>query len=256
MKFAAIQHDIVWRDRDANFEHLRVLIAEAELNGAEFVVLSETFSTGFAVDDASFAEPKGGPSSQFLAAMAREHKIWIGGTCPELSATSDDARPANTFVVVSPEGIEHRYEKIHPFTFGGEDKHVRPGNEFVTIDVGDLRVSLFVCYDLRFADEFWQGARNTDVFLVPANWPESRSMHWLSLLQARAIENQTYVIGCNRVGQGGSLVYSGDSRIFDPFGETLAQGAPHEECILYADITRERVVEVRDKFRFLQDRRA
>ena len=129
MKFAAIQHDIVWCDRDANFEHLRVLIAEAELNGAEFVVLSETFSTGFAVDNASFAEPKGGPSSQFLAAMAREHKIWIGGTCPELSATSDDARPANTFVVVSPDGIEHRYEKIHPFTFGGEDKHVRPGNE-------------------------------------------------------------------------------------------------------------------------------
>ena len=80
--------------------------------------------------------------------------------------------------------------------------------------------------------------------------------HWLSLLQARAIENQTYVIGCNRIGQGGSLVYSGDSRIFDPYGETLAQGAPHKECILYADITRERVTEVRDKFRFLQDRRS
>jgi predicted amidohydrolase len=81
-------------------------------------------------------------------------------------------------------------------------------------------------------------------------------MHWLSLLQARAIENQTYVIGCNRVGQGGSLVYSGDSRIFDPYGETLAQGAPHEECILYADVMRERVTEVREKFRFLQDRRS
>ena len=188
--------------------------------------------------------------------MAKEHHIWIGGTCPELAATSVDGRPANTFVVVSPDGIEYRYEKIHPFTFGGEDKHVRPGNDFVTIDIGDLRVSLFVCYDLRFADEFWQRAKDTDVFLVPANWPESRSMHWLSLLQARAIENQTYVIGCNRVGQGGSLVYSGDSRIFDPYGETLAQGTPHEECILYADVTRERVTEVREKFRFLQDRRS
>jgi len=256
MRFAAIQHDITWCDREANFDHLRVLIAEAEINGAEFVVLTETFSTGFAVDNSSFAESTGGPSSLVLVSVAREHHIWIGGTCPELSATSTDGRPANTFVVVSPEGVEHRYEKIHPFTFGGEDKYVRAGNEFVTIDVGDLRVSLFVCYDLRFADEFWQRATDTDVFLVPANWPESRSMHWLSLLQARAIENQSYVIGCNRVGQGGSLVYSGDSRIFDPYGETLAQGAPHEECILYANITRERVVEVRDKFRFFQDLRA
>ena len=256
MKFAAIQHDIAWCDREANFDHLRVLIAEAELNGAEFVLLTETFSTGFAVDNSTFAEVTGGPSSHFLASMAKEHHICIGGTCPELAATSVDGRPANTFVVVSPDGIEYRYEKIHPFTFGGEDKHVRPGNDFVTIDIGDLRVSLFVCYDLRFADEFWQRAKDTDVFLVPANWPESRSMHWLSLLQARAIENQTYVIGCNRVGQGGSLVYSGDSRIFDPYGETLAQGTPHEECILYADVTRERVTEVREKFRFLQDRRS
>lgn len=256
MKFAAIQHDIAWCDREANFDHLRAPIAEAKLNEAEFVLLTETFSTGFAVDNSSFAEVTGGPSSQFLASMAKEHHIWIGGTCPELSATSVDGRPANTFVVVNPDGIEYRYEKIHPFTFGGEDKHVRPGNDFVTIDVGDLRVSLFVCYDLRFADEFWKRAKETDVFVVPANWPETRSMHWLSLLQARAIENQSYVIGCNRVGQGGSLVYSGDSRIFDPYGETLAQGAPHEECILYADITCERVTEVRDKFRFLQDRRS
>jgi len=111
MKFAAIQHDIAWCDREANFDHLRALIAEAELNGAEFVLLTETFSTGFAVDQPSFAEVTGGPSSQFLASMAKEHHIWIGGTCPELSATSGDGRPANTFVVVSPDGIEYRYEK-------------------------------------------------------------------------------------------------------------------------------------------------
>ena len=256
MKFAAIQHDIVWCDRETNFEHLRTLIAEAELQGAEFVLLTETFSTGFAVDHDSFAESRGGASSQFLASMAREHQIWIGGTCPEISTETNDGRPTNTFVVVSPEGTEYRYDKIHPFTYGGEDKHVRPGHDFVTIDVGDLRVSLFVCYDLRFADEFWQRARETDVFLIPANWPESRRMHWLSLLQARAIENQTYVIGCNRVGQGGSLVYSGDSRIFDPYGEMLAEGKPHQECILYADVSRERVDDVRDNFRFLQDRRS
>lgn len=256
MKFAAIQHDIIWCEREANFARLRTSISEAKSHGAEFVLLTETFSTGFAVEDARFAETAGGASSRFLLDMAREHDLWIGGTCPEISSIASDDRPANTFVVVSPQGSEYRYEKIHPFTFGGEDEHVRAGEKFVTIDIEGLRVTLFVCYDLRFADEFWKCAPDTDVFLVPANWPQSRRMHWLTLLQARAIENQAYVIGCNRVGTGGNLEYDGDSRIFDPFGEILAQGASGKECILYADITRKRVAEVRDKFRFLQDRRS
>lgn len=253
MKFAAIQHDIVWCDRQKNFDHLRGMIAEAAANSARFILLTETFSTGFAVEEKAFAEERGGASSQFLASMALEHQVWMAGTCPELSGV--DSRPANTFVVIAPDGREFRYEKIHPFTFGGEDRHVRAGDDIVTIDVEGLRVTLFVCYDLRFADEFWKVATDTDVYLVPANWPQVRSMHWLSLLQARAIENQAYVVGCNRVGQGGSLIYSGDSRIFDPYGETLASDVPAQECILYADIDPQRVIEVREKFRFLQDRR-
>ena len=222
MKIAAIQHDIAWCDRQANFNHLAMLIAEAELNGAKLVLLAETFSTGFSVQEENFAEPQGGPSSTFLVSMAMEHGIWIGGTCPEIAGDSDDARPANTFVLVSPQGVEHRYRKIHPFTYGGEDRFIRSGSDFVTVDVEGLRVTLFVCYDLRFADEFWKLAEDTDIYLVPANWPEARRTHWLTLLEARAIENQAYVVGCNRIGTGGSLVYSGDSRIFDPLGETLA----------------------------------
>jgi predicted amidohydrolase len=113
---------------------------------------------------------------------------------------------------------------------------------------------MFVCYDLRFADEFWQLAPTTDVYLVPANWPESRRAHWVALLQARAIENQAYVVGCNRVGSGGGLTYSGDSRIIDPLGELLATAA-RTESILLADVSAEEVAAVRDRFRFLQDRR-
>ena len=111
-----------------------------------------------------------------------------------------------------------------------------------------------MCYDLRFADEFWALARDTDVYVVPANWPESRREHWLALLRARAIENQAYVIGCNRVGSGGGLTYSGDSRIFDPLGNTLASANEKEE-ILLADITSDVVAATRQKFPFLQDRR-
>lgn len=255
VRVAAIQHDIVWGDRDANFEHLAPLVRAAAGSGARLTLLTETFSTGF-VTDRPIGEPEGGPSSQFIIEQARTHGLWVGGTCPEIpaDAPADDQRPFNSFVIASPEGAVHRYRKIHPFTYGGEHKHFRAGSELFTIDIEGLRVSPLVCYDLRFADEFWQLAKQTDVYLVPANWPEGRRLHWQSLLQARAIENQAYVIGCNRVGEGGGLNYSGDSRIIDPLGELLATAA-RTESILLADINAAHVADTRERFQFLRDRR-
>ena len=256
MRVAAIQHDIAWCDRQANFAHLAPLVAGAASSGARLILLSETFSTGFATDRDDLGEPEGGPSSQFLVEQARLHDVWIGGSCPEIArnAPDDDQRPYNTLVLAAPDGTQHRYRKIHPFTYGGETKHFNAGDQFVTVDVDGLRVTLFVCYDLRFADEFWKLADATDVYLVPANWPEARRVAWMALLQARAIENMAYVIGCNRVGNGNGLPYSGDSRIIDPLGEVLAS-ASQTESILLADVRAEHVAEVRDRFRFLQDRR-
>jgi predicted amidohydrolase len=210
------------------------------------------FSTGFVVDQNDIGEPEGGVSSQFLSQMAVQNKVWIGGSCPEVA--NDDPRPFNSFVLVSPQGVQHRYHKIHPFTFGGEDTHFRPGTDFVTVNVDGIRVTLFVCYDLRFADEFWTTAADTDVYLVPGNWPASRREHWMALLRARAIENQAFVIGCNRVGTGGGLTYAGDSRVINPLGEVIAE-AQDQATILYADISAEEVQTVRTTFPFMQDRR-
>ncbi len=256
LRIAAIQHDIVWSDRDANFEHLAPMVAAAAGAGAGLVLLTETFSTGFVTDDLDIGEPEGGPSASFLVEQARQHGVWVGGSCPEVppGAAADDQRPHNSFVLAAPDGAVHRYRKIHPFSFGGEEKHFRAGSDFVTVDVAGLRVSLFVCYDLRFADEFWQLARDTDVYLVPANWPAKRRLAWTTLLQARAIENQAYVVGVNRVGEGGGIAYSGDSRIVDPLGELLATAA-HTESILLADISARTVRSTREHFPFLQDRR-
>ena len=255
LRIAGIQHDIVWNDRDANFERLAPMIAAATGAGAGLVLCTETFSTGFAVGDPDLGEPEGGPSSQFLVAQAAEHGVWVGGSCPEVAvADGDDPRPFNSFVLAGPDGTTHRYRKIHPFTFAGEEKWFRAGTDFVTVEIAGLRVSLFVCYDLRFADEFWQLADATDVYLVPANWPDKRRHHWRALLQARAIENQAYVVGVNRVGTGGGLTYSGDSGIVDPMGELLATAA-HTESILLADVSAEQVADTRDHFRFLPDRR-
>lgn len=252
MKVAAIQHDIVWADRDANFHHLEQLIRQAVQQGAEFVILSEMFSTGFVVDRDDIGEPTNGPSAQFLSRLATELNVWICGSCPETE--NDDPRPFNSLVVAHPNGNLDRYRKIHPFTYGGEDKHFRAGRDFLTVNIKDLRVSFFVCYDLRFADEFWTLAHDTDLYVIPANWPESRREHWMSLLTARAIENQSFVVGCNRVGDGGGLHYSGDSRIIDPLGVVLARG-DDTESILLADVDANHVAETRQRFPFLCDRR-
>ena len=256
MRLAAIQHDIVWNDRSANFRRLAPQVAAASAGGARLVLLSETFSTGFAVDEPGLGEPEGGPSSQFLQEMAHQHGVWVGGSCPEVPADTDpaDTRPANCFVLAGPDGTTHRYRKIHPFTFGGEHHHFRPGDRHVQVEIEGVRISLFVCYDLRFADEFWGLAPTTDLYLVPANWPEPRRLSWMTLLQARAIENQAYVVGCNRVGTGGGLAYVGDSRVVDPLGELLATGS-QGETILFADVDPAWVATARDRFRFLQDRR-
>ena len=257
LRFAAVQHDIVWNDRDANFERLEPLIGRAAAAGADVVLLTETFSVGFGFDQPGFAtEPEGGPSSQFLIAAAREHGVWVGGSCPEVrsDAPPDDRRPSNCFVLAGPDGTQHRYRKIHPFSFADEDRFVRPGTELVTVDVAGVKVSMFVCYDLRFADEFWALAEQTDVYLVPANWPEARREHWRALLRARAIENQAYVVGVNRVGSGGGIDYSGDTCVIDPLGELLGT-ASRTETIVLADVSTEHVTATRDRFRFLPDRR-
>ena len=256
LRVAAIQHEIVWHDREANFARLAPMIAGAAAGGAGLVLLTETFSTGFSFDTPGIGEPEGGPSSEFLIEQAEQHEVWIGGSCPELDpgAPGDDPRPSNSFVLAGPDGTVHRYRKIHPFSHANEERYVRAGTEFVTVEVHGVRLSLFVCYDLRFADEFWALAHDTDAYLVIANWPAKRRLHWSTLLRARAIENQAYVVGVNRVGTGGGLEYSGDSAIIDPLGEVLATGAG-VETVLVADIDPEHVASTRSHFRFLQDRR-
>ena len=253
MRIAAVQHDIVWEDRDANFERLAPQVGRAVGAGAELVLLTETFSTGFSMTP-GIGEPQGGPSARFLAERAAEHGVWVGGTCPEIAEGHE--LPYNSFVLAGPDGTAHRYRKLHPFAHAGEHERFRAGEQPVTVEVNGLRITPFVCYDLRFADVFWRAAPDTDVYLVPANWPSPRRLHWQTLLQARAIENQAYVVGCNRVGTAGDgTPHVGDSRIISPMGELLATAAGVETIVL-ADVDAAEVAATRDRLRFLPDRRA
>jgi predicted amidohydrolase len=252
MRIAAIQLDITWEDREANFAALRRHVAAAKAQGARLVLFPEMFAYGFSMATDRIAEDEGGPSADFVAALAREHDLWIGGSAPE--RRPGHTRPHNTFLLASPAGELHRYRKIHPFTFAGEHEHYDAGTEHVVVDIDGLRCGLFVCYDLRFANEFWALATRVDAFFVVANWPARRRHHWSTLLRARAIENQAYVVGVNRVGTGGGLEYSGDSAILDPWGDVLCE-ATKDETMLLANLDAARVAEARRTFPVLADRR-
>lgn len=252
MKIAAIQSDIAWEDPATNFERLRPRVAEAAAAGARLVVLPEMFACGFSMTTARISEPPGGASTRFLVGQAEQHRLWICGSLPEQEPGA--GRPRNTMVLAGPEGQLVRYHKIHPFTFAREHEHYEAGTQRVTVTIEGLRCSLFVCYDLRFADEFWALAEGTDAYLVVANWPERRRVHWMALLQARAIENQAYVVGVNRVGEGNGLTYVGDSRVVDPWGEVVAE-APRGEAVIFAELRPEVVRDAREKFPVLRDRR-
>jgi predicted amidohydrolase len=252
MKVAAIQHDIVWEDREATFTRVAPSIAYAADGGARLILLTEMFSVGFTMAAERVAEPADGPSTEFLAKHAQATGAWVGASIPAYWPSTE--RPSNVFTIASPAGDVERYAKIHPFSYAGEHEHYSAGTAIVTLSIDGVNVTPFVCYDLRFADVFWDVALDTDLYVVVANWPAARRHHWTTLLRARAIENQAYVVGVNRVGAGDGIDYAGDSRMVDPMGEVLA-GAAGVETTLAADVDPAVVAATRERFPFLRDRR-
>ena len=199
------------------------------------------------------AEPEGGPSERFLVDMAQETGAALAGSIAQKREGGE--RPRNVFVLATPEGGVHRYAKIHPFDFGGEGRHYESGDVLVTVRVAGVRVTPLICYDLRFAELFTSRANETDLFVVAANWPVARAHHWKALLVARAIETQSYVLGVNRVGTGGGLVFEGDSMLVSPLGEVISSLPPGEAGVVEGEVDPAVVSEVRMSLPFLQDRR-
>ncbi len=248
---AAIQHDIVWEDRDATLAHVGPMVERAVGLGARLVALTEMFATGFSMRTHHTAEPIDGPVVSWMRASAARHDAWLAGSVAVTDP--DDELPANALLVAGPAGELHRYDKVHPFSYAGEHERFRAGDGPVDIEVEGVRLGLSVCYDLRFAYLYWDRARDVDAELLVANWPSARRHHWRTLAEARAIEDQVYVVAVNRVGSGGSLDYSGDSRIVAPDGELLATAAS-QEAILLADIDPTVVRAARERLPFLPDR--
>ena len=252
MKVAAVQMDIAWHDRSINHSKVRRLAAQAKDAGADLLILPEMFSTGFSMDTSITAEPFEGATPSLLRSLARDLDMAVVGG---FVLANDRKGLQNVSLAVDRHGKDLAlYAKIHLISLLDEDTSYEPGDMPVPFDLEGIPTACFVCYDLRFPELFLSVADECELILVIASWPVVRQTHWDILLRARAVENQCFVIGVNRVGQGGGHTFTGGSAIIDPLGQVLAHGG-ERETLLLADIDMAKVAEVRSTMPFLKDRR-
>ena len=246
MKINIIQHDIIWANPSGNIQRLDRLIDEQP--GADLYVLTEMFSTGFATKPEGIAEHEDSPTITWMKQKANQCNAAIAGSI----AIEHEGKYFNRFYFVKPDGEVVTYNKRHLFTYGGEDKTFTKGDERVIVTYQGVRFLLQICYDLRFP--VWsRNLGDYDAILYVANWPTPRVEAWKALLRARAIENQCYVAGVNRVGNDPSCQYCGGSAIIDPYGKTLASCEDNKECSVTAEIEMQELEKFRKHFPVLND---
>jgi omega-amidase len=252
-----IQTDLHWENKEANLRMIEDKIRNLE-QSTEVVLLPEMFSTGFSMKPAELAEKMDGETVSWMKKMAAKHRIVLGGSL----IINEEDKFYNRFIWMLPNGQYGVYDKRHRFAFAGEDQFYTAGTKRTIARVKGWKINLQVCYDLRFPvwsrqqlkqNDAGETIPESDVLIYVANWPERRSHAWKTLLCARAIENQCYVIGVNRVGKDGNDIYhSGNSMVIDPLGEVLYHMAD-EEDIFTINLQKEHLESIRSKFPFWKD---
>jgi predicted amidohydrolase len=245
MRVVILQHDIQWACPTDNQKHLEEMLLMQPK--ADLYVLSEMFSTGFATEPEGIAE-KDGSSLIWMKRMASQLDAAIAGSV----ATEEKGLFYNRFYFVKPDGKITSYDKRHLFTFSSEDKRFTCGKKRAIVEFRGVRIMLQICYDLRFP-VFSRNKGDYDAMIYVANWPSSRAEVWKTLLRARAIENQSFVIGVNRVGKDSKCEYQGGSAIISPYGQTIAAPADFQEDAAIAELDMNELVEFRKKFPVLSD---
>lgn len=251
MKIYGVQIDSVWENKAANHRKVSALLDQAQPEAGSLVVLGEMFATGFSMNVEDIHDSDTHETQDFLAQTAAEREIFLLGGV----VTKDvSGLGRNESVVYSPKGVEiARYCKLQPFTLGGEKANYVAGEDICLFNWQGFKVASFICYDLRFPELFRAAAsRGAELIAVIASWPAVREEHWVSLLKARAIENQAYVIGINRCGNDPKLYHSGGSSIFDPAGKLLKDTGARESWI-EAEIDQEFLSTYRNSLPFLND---
>jgi predicted amidohydrolase len=253
MRVACCQFDIAWEDKPANYLRVERRVRQAKLAAGTLLLLPEMFATGFSMNAGAIAEPMDGPTSQFVANLAREHGLYVlGGLVVSDEETS--RQPRNEALLFGPTGEQVcRYAKVHRFSFAGEHDHYSAGVEPVCCKVEGWTVQPTICYDLRFPELFRAASvRGAELICVIANWPAARDSHWMALLKARAIENQAYIAAVNRFGRDPNVEYSGHSQIISPRGQVIEDAGDRDE-VIQAEIDLDKLRAYREKFPALRD---
>ena len=251
MKVGLTQMDIVFEDKEQIMKTATRLMEGAAKQGVELLVFPEMTLTGFTMNTVLAGEEMlFSPTLRFFKEASRQYHMAMAFGYVEDFGTEY----YNKLMLVSEGRVLLDYDKIHPFNYGEEGTHYIGGHEVKTVGLKELVVSGFVCYDLRFPEIFQAVSEVTDLILVIANWPKERVMHWETLLRARAIENQCYVVGVNRIGKGNGLEYIESSMAFDPYGERITRAHSKSE-LMVIDVVAKKVREVRRQYPFREDRK-
>jgi predicted amidohydrolase len=247
------QIDIALGDPAENLQKADEWCAEAARRGSELIVFPEMWTTGCDWINLKTLATQQAEVVQAVAELAKRHKIWLNGS---MLALDENDRPTNTSILFDPQGNQAGlYRKIHLFGLMNEDEHLAAGQQLTVVETSWGQSGLAICYDLRFAEMFRTYALNgVNMVYLPAEWPQPRLSHWRTLLRARAIENQMYMIGVNRVGNDGTYTFFGHSAIIDPWGNAIVEGG-ETEILLTATIETDMVAEVRQKIPVFKDRR-
>lgn len=260
LKIACVQSDIIARNPEENFKHLDEVFTRIQ-DDRDIIILPETFTTGFPAEPELFAENEDGPTMTWLRKKSKERNCAIVGsfiTLFERQRSTDNGQPLyhNTLVWMNPDGTYYTYDKRHTF-MGGEKEQLKAGQDLVTINYKGWKIRPFICYDLRFPvwlrNRYKDGEFDYDLAIVIANWPMQKAYIWSTLLSARAIENQAYFIGVNRVGiDHNNIPYIGNSKVVNGKGRIVAELTDKED-ILETEIDMESLKSFRNYFTVHRD---
>lgn len=253
LKITLVQTNQFWEDKEANLSHFESHFDQID-QPTDIIVLPEMFHTGFSMNAKPLAEKKDGRGVSWLKDQAKKKNAAVVASL----IIEEKGAFFNRMLFVTPEGKTETYDKRKLFGLAKEDEHYSPGSKNTIVAFKGWKILLQVCYDLRFPEnarnKVEQDVYDYDAIIYVANWPEKRSLHWKVLLQARAIENQCYVVGLNRVGEDANKIsYSGDSCIISPIGE-VEQHSSHDEILINDMFEVDKLKETREKLPFLKDR--
>ena len=253
MRIALLQFDIAWEEKATNYDRVRIIARKAADEGADLLCLPELFATGYTMNPRRLAEGLDGETPAFLSGLARDTGMVVIGSFIEEGET----RPRNSAIVFDECGeMLFLYSKIHLPSFLHEGEHYEAGGRLSLFEAKGTKMSVVICYDLRFPELFRSLAdRGAIGVFVVASWPGERIGHWDVLLRARAIENQVFVFGVNRAGSSPLGTYPGHSAVIDPFGNVLTSAPENREVLLIADVDFGMVGEVRERLPVREDRR-